>query len=353
VKPLGPSQCKVLAALARGYDLPVRRLHFYEIYTVISFVVIAAMSTMEVFGDHSPLPHIISFSVGIVIPVIVGVGIRVAFSLVRGDRTYLRRVSRRNYVIDSVRFVVGTGAMITTYLWIKLLVPLLHPRLFDQELWILDQALFFGLAPTIFLLDLFAGPPLQVVDFTYARIFYVSTMVATAFFLSHPSRRIRLAYVNGHALLWLTGSWLYLLVPSVGPAYRFPDIWMVHSEYLRVTQTLQALLMQNYQNVLRDASGMEVTAPIRIVFGIGAFPSLHVGFQLFVFLWMRRLWTSGEVMFGIFVLTIFLGSMITGWHYLVDGVAGAVIAWLSWRVFWHTGRLARWFHLAKLFQVAK
>ena len=60
--------------------------------------------------------------------------------------------------------------------------------------------------------------------------------------------------------------------------------------------------------------------------GIAAFPSLHVGFQTYVFLWMRRLWTSGEVLFGIFVVVIFLGSMITGWHYFIDGVAGAALA---------------------------
>ena len=63
-----------------------------------------------------------------------------------------------------------------------------------------------------------------------------------------------------------------------------------------------------------------------IVLGIGAFPSLHVAAQMYVFLWMRRLWTSGEVLFGIFVVVIFLGSMITGWHYFIDGVAGVALA---------------------------
>ena len=36
------------------------------------------------------------------------------------------------------------------------------------------------------------------------------------------------------------------------------------------------------------ANGTAVTEPIRIVFGIGAFPSLHVAFQTYVFLWTRR-----------------------------------------------------------------
>jgi hypothetical protein len=243
---------------------------------------------------------------------------------------------------------VGAGAMITMYAWIKLAVPLQHARLFDEELWDLDQILTFGFAPTILLLDLFSGSALRVVDITYAKIFYISSILGIVFFFSHPSWRIRKAYANGNALLWLSGAWLYMLVPSLGPAYRFPEIWMVHSEFLQITQTVQALLMRNYQNVLREAAGEEVTAPIRIMFGIGAFPSLHVAFQFFVFLWMRRLWTPGEVLFGIFTVTIFLGSMITGWHYLVDGLAGAVIGWLSWRIFWRSGQLDRWAELAAL-----
>ena len=43
---------------------------------------------------------------------------------------------------------------------------------------------------------------------------------------------------------------------------------------------------------------------------------------MYVFLWLRRLWTWGQVMFGFFVLAILLGSMVTGWHYLIDGLAG-------------------------------
>jgi len=77
--------------------------------------------------------------------------------------------------------------------------------------------------------------------------------------------------------------------------------------------------------VLRAVSG-QASQSISILFGIGAFPSMHVAYQTFVFLWMRRLWTWGEVIFAIFVVAIFLGSLITGWHYLIDAIAGVVLA---------------------------
>jgi hypothetical protein len=84
---------------------------------------------------------------------------------------------------------------------------------------------------------------------------------------------------------------------------------------------------------------------IQIVLGIAAFPSLHVAFQTYVFLWMRRLWTSGEVLFGIFALVILLGSMITGWHYLIDGLAGIALAVLWWGIFWRRAEVSRWLSL--------
>jgi membrane-associated phospholipid phosphatase len=51
------------------------------------------------------------------------------------------------------------------------------------------------------------------------------------------------------------------------------------------------------------------------------------------------------VLFGIFAAAIFLGSMITGWHYLVDGLAGFVLALLCWWVFWRRARMTRFLRL--------
>jgi hypothetical protein len=329
-----------------GYDPRVRRFYFFEIFVVLNLAAIALLAHDTLFIAGSPLLHIALLTITFAGQILVGIAVRSLVALVRRDhRRYFRAIGNRRWIADTVRIALGAGVMSTTYLWIKLVVPLRHPRLFDQELWDLDQVLFFGLAPALFFLDLFEGPMIRFIDLAYAKVFYVSGLLAIGYFASHPSRRLRVAFVNGNVALWITGAWLYMLVPSLGPAFRFPQIWLEYAASLRDTQVLQALLMRNYQNVLRAAAGEEVTAPIRIVFGIGAFPSLHVAFQLYVFFWMRRIWTSGEVLFALFFVTILLGSMITGWHYLVDGLAGIVIAVLCYLIFWKRARLGRWLRL--------
>jgi hypothetical protein len=316
-----------------GIIAAVKRPYFFEVFALanLAVIVIVARASLPIIG--SPLGHLIAFSIGIGTQALMGIAVRVVIALVRRDRSYLTVIRSRAWISDTLRLIVFGAMVIVVYGSIKLVVPIYHPRLFDPELWELDRALFFGIAPATFFLDVFGAQWfLRLIDWTYANIFIASAFLAYAWVLSHPERRIRIAFANGNALLWITGGWLYLLLPSLGPALRFPDIWFAYSETLRNTQALQAILMRNYQNVIRASNGMPVTEPIRIVFGIGAFPSLHVAFQMYVFLWARRAWRTGQVLFGIFVLLIFLGSMITGWHYLIDSLAGLLMAYLSYRV---------------------
>lgn len=310
----------------------MKRVHFFEIVAVANLAMVALLFHASAGIAGSPLRHLVTLSIGIGMQAAGGIAIRSLVALVRRDRGYFAAIRQPAWILETLRMVVFGAVVVIGYGWTKLVVPIYHPRDFDQTLWELDRLLCFGIAPTTFLLDLFnAGPFLRAIDWSYGYIFFASASVAYAFFLSSPDRRLRVAFANGNAVLWIGGSWLYFLIPSLGPAFRFPEVWFAHAESLKVTQSVQALLMRNYQNVLRAASGMPVTEPIRIVFGIAAFPSLHVAFQTYVFLWMRRVWVAGEVLFGIFAATIFIGSMITGWHYLVDGLAGFVMAYLCYR----------------------
>ena len=317
----------------------MRRPYFFEIFIAanLAALLLFARESLPIVG--SPLRLIVTFSLSFATQALAGIAVRSVIALIRRDRAYFRIIRSRDWILDTIRLIVAGGALVTVYGWIKLVVPIYHPRLFDQQLWDLDQRLFFGLSPTVLFLDLFnKGPVLRAIDLSYAYIFFASAFVGFAYFFSEPSRRVRMAFANGNAMLWIAGAWLYMLVPSIGPAYRFPDVWLAHGESLRVTQVMQRLLMQNYQNVLRAAQGLPVSTPIRIAFGVAAFPSLHVAFQTYAFLWMRRLWTSGEVLFGIFVFTIFLGSMVTGWHYFIDGLGGMVLAYVCYRVSWDRAR---------------
>jgi hypothetical protein len=314
------------------YDPPrVKRPYFVEIFVLVNLALVVAYAHQSLPLLGRPLKTVTGLVLSFGAQALLGVVIRSIVALARKERGYFRTIRSVGWLTDSLRLIVAAALVVFTYGWIKLTVPVYHPTLFDQVLWDLDQLLGFGFAPTVLLLDMLGTPMfLRTIDWLYANIFFASTIVASAYFLSDPRRHIRVSFANGYAALWITGAWLYLAVPSLGPAYAFKDVWMVHDETLRITQTFQALLMRNYQNVIRAASG-QPSGGVSIVFGIAAFPSLHVAFQTYVFLWMRRLWTSGEVLFGLFAVAIFLGSMITGWHYLVDGIAGAVLAYGCYR----------------------
>ncbi len=74
-------------------------------------------------------------------------------------------------------------------------------------------------------------------------------------------------------------------------------------------------------------------------FGISAFPSMHVCMAMQVYLYTRcfgRVWRWAGFAF---LLITLLGSVHLGWHWLVDGLASIIIAWLVWKA---CERFSRW-----------
>jgi hypothetical protein len=264
---------------------------------------------------------------------LLGIAIRYIFAAIRGHgRRYLRIITSPRWLLDTVRLIVGMVFLAECYGWVKLLVPVLHPVLYDSTLYRIDQTLCFGISPSIFFLQLFSNHTfLRFIDQAYANFFIGGMMFAIAFFFSMPRSRVRIAFITSSVVMWMVGAWLYMLIPSLGPAYRFPDIWFPFVKDLPRTQWSQSMLMRNYQSVIRLAHG---GPPVNILlsFGIAAFPSLHVGTQTQIALWMRRWWRPGAIIFALAAFFVFIGSMITGWHYLIDGIAGAALAVASYAV---------------------
>lgn len=319
------------------------RLYPFEIFTLVNFVIIWAIVSRSGNAVLVTVPETFtSFVPTLTGYLLAGCVLRGAIAAWRGTlRQYLAKIRTAGWITDAIRLVLGGSLMVHTYFWIKLMAPIAHPRLFDRELWELDRVLMFGLSPNIFFVSLFSQKPvLAFIDWSYAKIFFASMTIAFMYFLSEPSRRLRIAFMWGSSLLWIFGAWLYMAVPSLGPAFRFPDVWFAYSDGLKVTQHFQAVLMRNFHNMVKLTSGQQ--ADVQLMFGVAAFPSLHVAFQTFAFLWMRRLWVYGQVVFGVFLLAIFIGSIVTGWHYMVDGIGGAALAALAYYGAVRMYRLRRW-----------
>jgi PAP2 superfamily len=304
------------------------RVYFFEAFTIANFVVLMFVLRHITTKPFWMLGAIVPSIAGwFLLQALLGVAIRLAFAARRGAaRELLTTYRSKDWMIDTVRLAIFSSLSVHTYAWIKLLIPALHPHLFDEQLWNFGRTIFFGHSPSMFVLTLFSAPPvLRLIDWTYAYIFFASLNILGIYMASAPERRLRVAFMNSNTLLWLIGAWLYVALPSLGPAYRFPEVWLPLAPLLDRTQTFQRLLMTNYNSVLANLRGAE--RPIVILFGVAAFPSLHVAFQTLAFLWMRRLTNWGGMVFGISIVFIFIGSIVTGWHYLIDGVAGAALAW--------------------------
>ena len=305
----------------------IARPYFFEIFTVVNFVVLfvayppvirpAAATFPVVFG-----PFVLCF----LIQALIGMIVRIAFAHRRGTTPQLLATYRSpDWIADTLRMTLFTALWLHAYTWIKLSTPILHPGLFDQQLWDFSRAISFGYSPTIFLVTLFSAPALmRFFDASYATILFPALSIVPSFVFSMPERRVRIAFMNSNTLLWLVGGWLYVAIPSLGPAYRFPEVWLPLAPYLTHTQQVQRLLIANYRAV--QISVRASSEPINIFFGVAAFPSLHVGFQVLAFFWMRQLTRWGTV-FALLALFTFIGSVVTGWHYVIDGVAGGLLAW--------------------------
>jgi hypothetical protein len=305
----------------------IARPYFFEIFTVANFIVLLFLYPTVVRPMAGTFPAVfVPFILCFLVQVLIGMAVRLVVAYRGGTMQELVAVYRsRDWIADTVRMIVFTGLWLHAYTWIKLATPILDPRLFDQQLWNVDRAIGFGYSPTVFLVTLFSAPMMmRLFDASYVTVLFPALSVVPSFLLSMPERRVRIAFMNSNTLLWLLGAWLYVAIPALGPAYRFPEVWLPLAPYLTRTQHAQRLLMTNYRAV--QISLMAGSEPINIFFGVAAFPSLHVGFQVLAFFWMRRLTQWGTV-FGLLALFTFIGSVVTGWHYLADGIAGALLAW--------------------------
>ncbi len=263
----------------------------------------------------------------------LGVALQLLYRLLTRQplREYLREVVRPRWWLLWLRLMLALVAMQYGYFWMKVSVPLVHPRLWDHALWQLDTWLHFGISPSVFVVNLCAGTPLvSLLDRWYA--LWVTTVFGTLTFwsagLDAPLRR---RVLLSSVLLWTLGSWIYMSVPALGPIYLAPRVFDAVSGEMPRARGGQRVLRENYGRLLEGRRGgaLRQLNPTR---GIAAMPSLHVGVHFFFFLWARRRARPLAVFFALATALTFAGSLLTGWHYAVDGYVGMLLAWICFRI---------------------
>ncbi|MBA5639937.1 phosphatase PAP2 family protein [Duganella sp. LX20W] len=228
----------------------------------------------------------------------------------------------------------------TSFTITKAAVPLLHPYDWDTRLAAADRLLHGGVQPWVWL-QLLAGHPLvtAVLNLAYHLWFFI--MFATLYWLVFSTVRplLRMRFLLSFVLSWiLMGNVMAVLLSSAGPCYYHlvvtgPDPYAPLMHYLHqadhrfpvMALKVQDMLWQGYRHGV-GVSGLTISA----------MPSMHVASSVLLALLGWRLRPAIGVALTVFAVMILAGSIHLGWHYAVDGYAGAAGAILIWTL---VGRL--------------
>jgi len=182
-----------------------------------------------------------------------------------------------------------------------------HDR--DATLMALDQRVF-GFQASLALQRFISKPLTAWMEFAYLFHIWNIPLVACFIYLRRSRERFR-EMMCGVLVVTFFGLLGYLLVPAVGPMYTLRTHYTVPLDQALVVFNRQAEFM-DFARIRRDV-----------------FPSLHVGISFIVWLYARRnsrrlFWALSPLILSLWVSTVYLR-----YHYLVDCVAGLVLAPIS------------------------
>jgi membrane-associated phospholipid phosphatase len=212
----------------------------------------------------------------------------------------------------------------------------------DASFMALDKTLHAGSLPHEWLMPVLGSyEAIFATNLAYNIWFVVMMFCWFCFGFAKHDSQLRHQYLLAYFLCWITGTLILgTIFSSAGPCFygfvvQGENPYSPFLAHLRAANDLysvwavptQDMLWQSYQ-----AGHGEVE-------GISAMPSLHVAtsvlFVLLALKWGKRWFIAFTIPFAIW---IFLGSIMLGWHYAVDGYAGAAIAVACW---WAAGKYVK------------
>jgi len=177
----------------------------------------------------------------------------------------------------------------------------------DLELMAWDQRLF-GFQASV-AMQRFISPPLTAwMQFAYFFHLPNIPIVACFIYIWRSRERFR-EMMTGLVVVTAVGVSCYMLVPGVGPMYAMRDRFTVPLTQQVVGILNEPIKFHDWAHVHRDV-----------------FPSLHVGMSFLV--WMYA-WRNSRALFWIlspFILSLWVSTLYLRYHYMVDVVAGLILA---------------------------
>ena len=310
------------------------RPRLYELFLLADVAVVAFLLRTRARMNVDVLRTLLDMRQSLtVLGVVLAAGVlaRALFAARRGRRrgaARLRALLRPRALADLLRLLAVLVLTSWAYSWLKVALPLLRPDvLFDPGLFRIETALHFGVNPGRLLQGLFPYPALWRVLDGYYGAFLWTVMAGIAWFAAALSRRERARFAAGFTFLWILGAWFYWATPSLGPCYVLKDDYTEVRAAMPSQSATMDLLFAHYGRI-RSLHRHPEGADISPYLGVAAMPSLHVGAQAFFMFFARRRSKTLFVLFAALTAVTFFASVVSGWHYAIDGYAAVLLAWL-------------------------
>jgi hypothetical protein len=214
-------------------------------------------------------------------------------------------------------------------MWLKIMLPLATGFWADQMLANLDTLILGGDAWILAHWLFWWTDP--IIDQAYASWAPVKFVVLCGVILAPEGRRKTQALIS-YFLCICVGSLAQYALPSAGPIFFTLTGHGSRFAGLPVKPWASEAAKYLWAGYLRAGGN--------IGGGISAMPSIHVVGALWVALVVHSYFPKIAVFGFAFFALVFIGSIYLGWHYALDGIAGAAITAGAWFLSGHWARFA-------------
>jgi len=240
-------------------------------------------------------------------------------------RRYARMIPM--LLISSLVFL----AFITMKIFIPEFVPFYADTLFME----IDKFLHFGKLPSDWFAPLLDYPRLiGGLDFFYKLWYFVMFGLWGWAAWGASDNGWRRQFILSFMLCWFVGgAILATLLSSVGPCFYglFVEGVNPYADYMKglhsihASEELIAVKTQDFLAELHFANNSELRV------GISAMPSLHNTLAVLFAITGYKIHKNLGHILAIYAVLIFIGSVVLGWHYAIDGYAGLIVAVAMWK----------------------
>ncbi len=281
------------------------RLRFEEAASLvfmipILFNLLRLGQTSRLFGDPEKISLLIAF-------------VLIAFFL------YKPAYSEANSYLKTIRDFAPLFYILVIYSNLPVLIQALNPKDADHILLAIDQYLF-GMQLSVFLQEYMFEPLITFSTISYAAYYFFPPVLAILFYVRGNYgifRKLSAAVF----LSFFLGYIGYVITPAVGPRYVISDSYTNQIGGSEMSQTIRQKL-DDWEYTKRDC-----------------FPSLHNAAILVALMFAIRYERKFALFFLPFALGLFWATVYLRYHYLIDVIAGWLLAIICY--FWGP-QIYRW-----------